>query len=102
MSTLLCRVCYRWGLGWLKAYKAVGDERYLQRAEIIFNDIAVRAWDTNSCLGGVAWAFNNRYKNAITNELFLSLAAELALTTGKASYVGWARQVMRRCRPMTR
>lgn len=80
-----------WGLGWLKAYKAVGDERYLERAEIIFNDIAVRAWDTNSCLGGVAWAFNNRYKNAITNELFLSLAAELALTTGNASYVRWAR-----------
>jgi predicted alpha-1,6-mannanase (GH76 family) len=82
-----------WGLVWLKAYDMTGDKRYLRVSKGIFNDMVKRAWD-NKCDGGIRWADNIWYKNAITNELFMELAARLALepadSVKRDYYLQWA------------
>lgn len=56
-------------------------------------------WDTTTCGGGVWWSKNlttSAYKNAVTNEIFLKIAASLANRvsdpTSKAQYLSWAEQ----------
>jgi predicted alpha-1,6-mannanase (GH76 family) len=73
-----------WALAWLRAHDLNPDARYLSMAVTIFNDIA-RSWD-NVLGGGVYWQPNQKgpsgqkpYKNAITNELFMAIAAKLYL-----------------------
>ena len=82
-----------WGLVWLKAYDMTGDKRYLRVAKGIFNDMVNRAWD-GKCDGGIRWANDIWYKNAITNELFMELAARLALEPADSAqrgyYLQWA------------
>jgi predicted alpha-1,6-mannanase (GH76 family) len=82
-----------WALTWLKAYDMTGDKRYLAVSESIFNDMIKRSWDTE-CGGGMQWNYVKHYKNAVTNELFIALAARLALETKdsiqKEYYKGWA------------
>lgn len=63
--------------------RAVGD------AESIFKQIAAQYWDT-TCGGGVWWDHARTYKNAITNELFLDVAARLYILTGEPFYKNWA------------
>jgi len=80
-----------WGLTWVQAYDQTNEWRYLVAAESLFTDMA-GGWDL-TCGGGIWWSKNRDYKNAIPNELFLSLAAALALrTTGAAAanYQRWA------------
>jgi len=77
-----------WALTWIKAYDLTGEERYLTMAETIFDDIA-GGWD-DTCAGGVWWSKERSYKNAITNELFLTIAARLHRRTGDAAYRDWA------------
>ena len=74
-----------WGLAWLRAHHLTKDARYLNRSRAIFDDIATRSWSEASCGGGTCWQASRDpadmrgcYKNAITNELFLSHAAQLA------------------------
>ena len=82
-----------WALAWLKAYDLYGDERYRAVAEDVFADMVNEAWD-EQCGGGVVWKSTKRYKNAITNELFITLAARLASHQTqpwrKAYYLDWA------------
>ena len=83
-----------WALAWIDAYDLTGTQAYLTMAESIFADIATE-WDTGTCGGGVWWQKPNHYKNAIANELFLTVAASLAnRTTGSASaaYLAWAQK----------
>jgi len=65
-----------WGLAWVAAYDLTGDGRYLRAAERIFcrNE---EGWD-GVCGGGVWWNTDRKYKNAISSELFLTLAGQLA------------------------
>lgn len=79
-----------WALAWVDAYDVTGDKAYLAMAESIFADMAA-SWD-DTCSGGIWWSREKKYKNAIANELFLSVAAHLAnrIPAKKAEYLGWA------------
>jgi len=83
-----------WALAWIDAYEASHQPRYLDMAEQIFDDMA-KGWD-ETCGGGIWWRKDRRYKNAIANELFLSVAARLAGTAHdanrKAAYLDWAKK----------
>ncbi|WP_058189043.1 glycoside hydrolase family 76 protein [Terracidiphilus gabretensis] len=81
-----------WALAWIDVYDITRDPRYLHMSASIFEDMA-KGWDTN-CSGGIWWSKERKYKNAISNELFLSVAAHL-LTREKnkklqAHYLDWA------------
>jgi len=81
-----------WALAWIDAYDGTHKQAYLKMAESIFANIASE-WEPNTCGGGVWWKKPNEYKNAIANELFLSVAASLANRThggASASYLAWA------------
>ena len=83
-----------WALAWIDAYDLTHAPEYLAMAQSIFSDIS-NGWDTTTCGGGVWWSKDKTYKNAIANELFLSVAAHLANRTGgadKAKYAQWARR----------
>ena len=67
-----------WALAWVKAYKIYGDTLYLRTATRIFEHAHSHAYN-NKCGGGVQWKQHVFYKNAVTNELYLLLAARLAL-----------------------
>ena len=87
-----------WGMAWLAAYRyaqpyqPIQAQRYLQLAEGSFSYLAGQ-WNTSSCGGGL---FQNQRpthtKDAIANELFLSLGANLYEITGSSSYLAWAQR----------
>jgi predicted alpha-1,6-mannanase (GH76 family) len=64
-----------WALAWIRAYDLTGEQRYLDTARFD----ADYMWSTRDdvCGGGVVWNVNQRYKNAVTNELFIKVAASL-------------------------
>lgn len=61
----------------------------IQDARNIFDTIASKYWDGH-CGGGVWWDHALTYKNAITNELFLSTATRLYRFTHEQAYRDWA------------
>jgi predicted alpha-1,6-mannanase (GH76 family) len=81
-----------WALAWLDVYELTHDERYLAAATSIFTDMTY-GWD-GTCSGGIWWSKDRKYKNAIANELFFSVAAQLAAVTKnpqqRAAYLAWA------------
>ena len=81
-----------WALAWIKAYDLTGESRYLEMAKTIFEDM-IGGWD-DVCGGGVWWSKERAYKNAITNELFLTIAARLHRRTSEDGagtvYLEWA------------
>jgi predicted alpha-1,6-mannanase (GH76 family) len=80
-----------WGLAWVAAFDLTGEDRYLAAARTIFANM-VTGWD-DTCGGGVWWNTDRDYKNAITNELFLTLAARLhQRCPGDGGYLQWARR----------
>jgi predicted alpha-1,6-mannanase (GH76 family) len=83
-----------WALAWIKAYDLTKDARYLAAAQTIFTDMC-RGWD-DTCGGGLWWDKPHSKKNAIPNELFLSIAARLHLRTpgdgGPGSRLEWAQR----------
>ncbi|MHB1701378.1 MAG: glycoside hydrolase family 76 protein [Acidobacteriaceae bacterium] len=85
-----------WGLAWVDAYDyaKIYDPphagRYLTLAENIFDYMAGQ-WDATSCGGGL-WQNQkpSHTKDAIANELFLSLAASLYRRDANPTYRDWA------------
>lgn len=81
-----------WALAWIDVYDLTRKPEYLATATSIFNTMT-GAWD-NTCGGGIWWNTDRKYKNAIANELFLSVAAHLAAratnATDRATYLSWA------------
>lgn len=81
-----------WALAWIDVYDRTHNPRYLHMSESIFNNMA-GGW-SNTCSGGIWWSKDRKYKNAIANELFLSVAAHLALRAATPSardtYLTWA------------
>ncbi len=82
-----------WALAWLDVYELHHDVRYLKMSKSIFADMT-GGW-SDSCGGGLWWKKNEHYKNAIANELFLSVAARLAEVSEGADrrqYIDWAQR----------
>ena len=81
-----------WALAWVDVYDITHERRYLEMAGSIFADMTT-GWD-ETCSGGIWWSKDRKYKNAIANELFLSLAAHLAARSSdkkkRARYLDWA------------
>lgn len=80
-----------WALAWIRVYDLTGRRAYLSMAKSLFRDMS-NGWDS-TCGGGIWWKKDRHYKNAIANELFLSVAAGLARRTkGRESdsYKEWA------------
>jgi predicted alpha-1,6-mannanase (GH76 family) len=79
-----------WALAWIDAYDLTKNRDYLAMAESIFADMA-KEWD-DTCGGGIWWSKDRNYKNAIANELFLSVASHLANRTSgakRSEYRAW-------------
>jgi predicted alpha-1,6-mannanase (GH76 family) len=79
-----------WALAWIRAFDVTNKTEYLEAAVDIFDDM-VGGWGT-PC-GGIWWDKNHTQVNAIANELFLSVAANLAnrVPDKQSYYLGWAR-----------
>ena len=89
-----------WGLAWARGFAALRDPAYLARSAAIFDFVAQKGWEEALCGGGVTWCPppTSPYKNAITAELFLSLAMALhphaaALNRSASFFSGWASRV---------
>ncbi len=65
-----------WALAWISAYDLTGDTRYLRTAQRAIDFM----WSHHDdyCGGGLWWTVRHTYKNAVTNELFISAAAQLS------------------------
>jgi predicted alpha-1,6-mannanase (GH76 family) len=80
-----------WALAWVAAYDLTRNDQYLTTARSIFARNTA-AWD-DTCGGGLHWHAGSGYKNAITNELFITLAALLhQRVPGDQSYLSWAQR----------
>ena len=80
-----------WALSWIKAYDATGNQHYLVMAQMIYADMET-GWD-DICNGGIWWSKERSYKNAIANELFLTVSARLQrrVTTTEEQNYYWQR-----------
>ncbi|KAG8167210.1 hypothetical protein KVR01_002899 [Diaporthe batatas] len=78
-----------WALAWVRAFDVTGNAQYLDMAESIFADM--QGGVNGTCGGGIWWNKQRTYKNAIANELYLSVAASLAnRAANKDSYLSIA------------
>jgi predicted alpha-1,6-mannanase (GH76 family) len=78
-----------WAIAWVAAFDLTGDQRYLRAAQAIFEH-SLGGWD-DTCRGGLWWNADRGYKNAIANELFLTLAGLLSQRVpGNRDYRDWA------------
>lgn len=78
-----------WALNWINAYDLTGNTNYLDMAKSIFTNMT-GGWGS-TCGGGIWWNKAGTYKNAIANELFLTVAIRLhERTPNDSTYMNWA------------
>ncbi|KAF2017161.1 glycoside hydrolase family 76 protein [Aaosphaeria arxii CBS 175.79] len=80
-----------WALGWIASFDLTGDIKYLNTAIDIFNDMTTGY--STPCNGGIWWDKGHTSVPAISNELFISVAAHIANRVGdnvRDIYVDWA------------
>lgn len=65
-----------WALALIRSWDLTHEQDYLNMAERIFIDM--QNGTDATCGGGIWWSKERAYKNAIANELYLSVAASLA------------------------
>lgn len=87
--------CAWWGIAWAQARRLAGHnltgDSYWNMAHSIFLH-EVNGWDS-VCGGGMWWSTAKTYKNAITTELLITLAAQLhLLTPGDTTLLAWAQK----------
>uniref|UniRef100_A0A1X7UYV4 Mannan endo-1,6-alpha-mannosidase n=2 Tax=Amphimedon queenslandica TaxID=400682 RepID=A0A1X7UYV4_AMPQE len=82
-----------WALAFINAYRYnPNNTEYLKVAEAVYQDIKDKYWDPTSCSGGVWWDLARSYKNAITNELFLTVAIDLYQVKKEQDYLDEAKK----------
>ena len=64
-----------WALAWLDAWEFTGEQKYLDMANIIFDDI-ITGWSDR---GGLYWKKGLDYRGSISNGLAMTLATRLHL-----------------------
>lgn len=64
-----------WAMGWIKAYDVTKEPKYLSAAQTIFDDMLTGQGAT---CGGIWWSKERVSNSAISNQLFLAVAASLA------------------------
>ena len=71
-----------WALAWIRAYDLTGETKYLTTARRAVDYM----WSLHDdvCGGGLWWTTNRTYKNAVTNELFVTAATQLSVRLGAA------------------
>lgn len=66
-----------WALALVRLFDITGDKDYLDTAELD-EDYIYSYWNASTCGGGIIWNIPSlSYKNAISNELYIKLAASL-------------------------
>ena len=77
-----------WALAWLKVYDLTGNIQYINNAISLFDDMT-KGYPAKC--GGIWWDKNQTSNTAITNELFLTIAAQLAnRAANRGYYLQWA------------
>jgi predicted alpha-1,6-mannanase (GH76 family) len=85
-----------WALAWIKAFDLTRNQKYLDMAVTIGQDMT-NGWD-NTFNGGIYWRKDHNggpgspYKNAIANALFMAVAARLYLRTKDGTWKDWAQK----------
>lgn len=75
-----------WAMADYKTFRSEnGAEEYLISAGQLYDKMSEN-WD-DTCGGGVWWTTDHGYKNAITNELFLTISAQGYLRFGNETYL---------------
>lgn len=88
-----------WGLALARAYTRTGEPSQLRGAEKIFEHLVKRGWDESTCGGGMKWQVTVPYKNAVTTEILILLAARLERIHQDrpgydGRYVAWAKKAL--------
>ncbi|KAL9053864.1 MAG: hypothetical protein Q9162_004511 [Coniocarpon cinnabarinum] len=80
-----------WALTWIDAYDLTQDVKYLDLAIDIFLDMT-KGWPSQCNHGGIVWRKDQDKVNAIENELFVAVAAALAIrdTNSTQAWTNWA------------
>jgi predicted alpha-1,6-mannanase (GH76 family) len=80
-----------WALAWLDVYDVTKNKTHLTTAVDIFDDMVATGY--NATCGGIWWNKKRNYNAAISNELFLQVAARLANRAENSKYyLDWARR----------